>query len=890
MTSTPNVDFAQSVLSPVQTDNNTKAQAWEAYHNSSSIDDFQTKVSALNLPQSVKADLWEGVNMRLNGGASAPSGVTGPAANAGNQTPSATVQPLLPNGLPAASYQAVPAEQTQAGHDAAIRQREDTSGLGTVGNAVAQTGIGFAKGAGDTLEHTVGKVIPGTTTTDEELSSNNGWQTTGKVGENIMEFVAGDEALKGLSIAQKLGVASKIAAVAEKSPTLAKALEIGMNAIRTGAVAGTQTLAKGGSVGDAAESAGLAGAGSAVIEGALPPASRALSDAVKPDAVKAAEDAATAQGVQQGITNVVKDTAGSTADIKPTAADPYGARQVAAEQIGRYKSAANQLDELSGNKFSEAQQAVEDSSNDFTTQGRQAARQAEQNLNDVVEQYRPELEQSGVDVDGMKDTYKAGIANNKIANFLSSTVQEVGKGSDELTASVKPGPQLKEKILDLAQNNKDLLGKAGWTSDHINQAVQFARKMDTPAATKTTDLVTQLLQHKLGLGAGAGALTGGISGYKENGLTGAVEGAAKGAVVGAIAGKVVPAVLWKIVSNPLAVRYMNSGLATGASAQTVAPYVADEISSDTGFMSRLKQVYQNSRFSGENGEINLSPQGLTKRNVAMPLDEDNLKNIVDPKGSYYKAVKGQLGATTNPGVAEELTQDTMSDFVKNVRDGKFTGQNGDASVRANLRSIAANKAADWIEDVRGSKVTSGGVPVKTDEGGFVRNAPRENPVIEDASNFGTRSMNADPLAPEAERPDALDLLANHEDMTGQPVSSNKEDIAAFQQNYRASQNQAMRDYFLSNPNTAPSDMKLLSEAQNQFSTKTGQGVIDKKLTGSDFRAIANRMGQSVDKTKTQWQRVQSGMSDIMKKQGPVKRFSPYPEYTGHNNTRGPLAK
>src|SRR5690349_17382808 len=69
----PDVDFAQQVLAPVQVDNDTKAQAWEAYHNSASLSEFQQKISDLNLPQSAKADLWEGANMRFNGAASAPA-------------------------------------------------------------------------------------------------------------------------------------------------------------------------------------------------------------------------------------------------------------------------------------------------------------------------------------------------------------------------------------------------------------------------------------------------------------------------------------------------------------------------------------------------------------------------------------------------------------------------------------------------------------------------------------------------------------------------------------------------------------------------------------------------------------------------------------------------
>jgi hypothetical protein len=161
------------------------------------------------------------------------------------------VRPVMPSGERAGSLQATPDEATPAGHAAAITQREDTSNLGTVGNAVAQTGIGIAKGAGDKIEGTVGKLIPGEAPTSKELESTNGYQTTGKVLEGMAEFATGDEALKGLSEVERVRKLLPTMKLLEESPKLQQALS---TAMRSGVVSATQDLTHGASLKEAAES------------------------------------------------------------------------------------------------------------------------------------------------------------------------------------------------------------------------------------------------------------------------------------------------------------------------------------------------------------------------------------------------------------------------------------------------------------------------------------------------------------------------------------------------------------------------------------------------------------------------------------------------------------
>jgi hypothetical protein len=185
-----------------------------------------------------------------------------------------------------------------------------------------------------------------------------------------------------------------------------------------------------------------------------------------------------AKAVQEGIANIAKDAGNAKGAITPTAADPYGFRQVADEQVGRYKVLANKLDTLSNNAFSDAQQEVADARDDFTAAGKKAFREALSKMDAVIDTYG-----KGFDTGGMKADYKAAMANNRIAAFLNPTTEETGAGAPEATAKV--GSALKEKFLDLIQNQKGLLDRAGWTEDHVNEAMNLARKLSSTQTART---------------------------------------------------------------------------------------------------------------------------------------------------------------------------------------------------------------------------------------------------------------------------------------------------------------------------------------------------------------------------------------------------------------------
>ena len=141
----------------------------------------------------------------------------------------------------------------------------------TVGAAVGHL---MPKGLRDRL------ALPTSFTEPGYLKSENGAETAGKVGESIAEFALGDEALKGLQMSEKLGIAQKLASMAKGSPYIARMLELGMNALRGGVTTVPQQMLHGATPTDALKTGAVAtavGAGTgAAVEAATPLVKAAL--------------------------------------------------------------------------------------------------------------------------------------------------------------------------------------------------------------------------------------------------------------------------------------------------------------------------------------------------------------------------------------------------------------------------------------------------------------------------------------------------------------------------------------------------------------------------------------------------------------------------------------
>lgn len=255
-----------------------------------------------------------------------------PVAPEGFQDAAASPSPSsTPAPAPAATSQSAPPPAPEGFTDDVAHQPASLSGvihtLGTkeglkaVGEGVLDPVQGFGEGALGTV-HGVGemirkganfistghtepaegglgnRIVPkvGQASLDAIATPDNFAQKVGYGGETLAEFLLGDEALKGLSLAQRFQAISKISAALEKSPrlmmalklgtslgkaatelspeevsllkqypTMARLVGVGMDALRSGVVQGAQTTVRsGGDVKEGAkqgaEMAGMSGA------------------------------------------------------------------------------------------------------------------------------------------------------------------------------------------------------------------------------------------------------------------------------------------------------------------------------------------------------------------------------------------------------------------------------------------------------------------------------------------------------------------------------------------------------------------------------------------------------------------------------------------------------
>jgi hypothetical protein len=141
--------------------------------------------------------------------------------------------------------------------------------LSRAGSVASDLGAGFVKGAGQTV-NSVSKVLNAVPGVGEYLAPSAGIraaqqietprntaQQIGSIAEGIAEFALGDEALKGLSLADKVGLANRLAGFVAQHPAVA---EMASQGIRQGTVGAVQSAAHGATPEQAALSGGVTAA------------------------------------------------------------------------------------------------------------------------------------------------------------------------------------------------------------------------------------------------------------------------------------------------------------------------------------------------------------------------------------------------------------------------------------------------------------------------------------------------------------------------------------------------------------------------------------------------------------------------------------------------------
>src|ERR1700687_6502686 len=221
--------LAEPILRSAQgIDDSTRANAWDAFHQSQNEDELSQRLQNINIPQDVKANLWDA-----------------------KRSLAAPVQPPAQDlGRFQGAY--------ELGQGAIKGAKETAQTAGKPWNWAADK-IADSVGA----PHDKPFAVP---FQGEDTEPKTPLQMVGKGGESVPEFVLGDEALKGLSLAEKANHLLGVSKVLESSPKIAKAVEIGANAMRQGTVGAGQTLLHGGTPEQAATTGLVTGGLGATFE------------------------------------------------------------------------------------------------------------------------------------------------------------------------------------------------------------------------------------------------------------------------------------------------------------------------------------------------------------------------------------------------------------------------------------------------------------------------------------------------------------------------------------------------------------------------------------------------------------------------------------------------
>jgi hypothetical protein len=434
------------------------------------------------------------------------------------------------------------------------------------------------RGGEKALTSTLGTVsgwMGGPTATDMETTPQGAGEWAGAISENLMEFIAGDEALKGLSLADRLGLATKIAKLAESHPAMAKIIGIGLNATRTATVSGAQAAAHGGSAGDVVTAAGVGFGSSAVSEGLsqLPKLAQAGEKTIAGETLQTPpkwKGAATAANIaeanqkpaQRVIGNVARDSADAIlSKFGKQAPDTIASFSDAAQAVeGAAKPVFKQLDTISNGEFQVARNEMDKAAKVM----RRAA--SMQDLNDAETAYNSasgKIDQIFIDA-------KGSVLPNDLQNAKGAWRSM--KVLEKLHTKIDAAYTMPQSAADLAGTDRTL--QLNKLQGRLNAAFNRIPKQDLESVLGQQG--TRNLYDLAALGADPVKAPTFMEVLRQIGdkLGSATAGAGAGALIGhALPGGTVGLAVHFLYTHPGAGALVAKGLSAGTSPKVIVPAV-----------------------------------------------------------------------------------------------------------------------------------------------------------------------------------------------------------------------------------------------------------------------------------------------------------------------------
>ena len=405
-----------------------------------------------------------------------------------------------------------------------------------------------------------------------------------------------------------------------------------------------------------------------------------------PEKLKQFAEEHTGPAVAKGIGDVVKNAVGTEGETLPTQTDRMGIIGHADEVKAASQGTFQKLDQLSGNMLSDAQKAAEDAYGDFSKEGRAEYRYQMQLQDMIFDEYKNHPEFKGIDLDQAKTAWRQQVALRVMNKALSTATEASPTGLTDY--QFKQGPQLSTAIDNLVKNDRDVLGRAGLTEEHIDQLQKFGRII----REQGTAPVSRFGNYMSGVAKVVSAMTGGLTG----GLGGAVGGVLAETAAEKLGGFMTDKLLGKTLITPKALETLSEGFKKGIDpAVTVQSLKADIAKTDPTWWDKLVASAKSINTGGEEGAAGNvtkrvagqpgTPSLVGKRGVkapnyvyrardvgetGIPLQDTHAQATSDPAQAAKYAEAGQRGPAQGEVVKVDLNKLSPKDYeVKQHPDG-----------------------------------------------------------------------------------------------------------------------------------------------------------------------------------------------------------------------------
>lgn len=482
-------------------------------------------------------------------------------------------------------------------------ENQPESMLSKAGTMAEDVGAGIVKGAGQTVNTVssvlnkipvVGKYLAPTEGINAATEIETPTNTAQKIGvgaEGIAEFFLGDEALKGLSIAERLGMASKVAKLAETNPVIARIITGGLNAARTGTTSAAQSAlhAPEGERGSAAlTGAEYGAAGSAIADAASAGLSKMIP-MTKQGLFKEAEEVlgnqlavrrAAAGTVEEAAENASNAARGITSYDAPNASVASDFKQASSEIKAHFNPVYDALREQSGgvlnhdtgrfgpNGFDDAVNQIKNAkkiiyspspaSTDALKQAETELAEGNRKLQDMfgnnddykeaqagwskastLEDLHSVIDKSFTEPAGVRDLGKFGEINpKKFVIRANKAIDEIGP--EKLRTAM--GPDAYKSLLNIRSEMDKMLSDTAYGKQTDALVRSYASKLPKGSPMRTAGYAILTALAGASIGATAGGAKAGLS--NEDVTSGAAQGALMGGVLGASASLPISAVHW----------------------------------------------------------------------------------------------------------------------------------------------------------------------------------------------------------------------------------------------------------------------------------------------------------------------------------------------------------